>query len=98
MESYITKKVKIIFNDTYVHATYVLIHVLVILEEFRNIILGVVHKLSFQEEGGRWSKKLTFCKLLYQRKYKRKGIGGQKKPNFVNIVCECPLLVKWQAK
>ena len=50
--------------------------------------LGVVHKLCLQEEGGRWSKKLTFCKLLYHRKCKRRGVGGQKKPNFVNIVCE----------
>ena len=30
--------------------------------------LGVVHKLRLQEEGGRWSKKLTFCKLSYHRK------------------------------
>ena len=36
-------------------------------------------------------KKLTFCKLSYLRKCKRRGVGGQKKPNFVNIVCERPL-------
>ena len=23
--------------------------------------------------------------------YKRRGVGGQKKPNFVNVVCERPL-------
>ena len=51
-----------------------------------DIALGVVHKLRLQEEGGRWSKKLTFCKLLYHRKCKRRGVGGQKKPNFVNVV------------
>ena len=32
-----------------------------------------VHKLRLQEEGGRWSKKSTFCKLLYHRKCKRRG-------------------------
>ena len=25
--------------------------------------LGGVHKLRLEEEGGRWSKKSTFCKL-----------------------------------
>ena len=53
--------------------------------------LGAVHKLRLQEEGGRWSKKLTFCKLLYHRKCKRRGEGGQKKTNLVNVVCERPL-------
>ena len=56
-----------------------------------SLALGGVHKLRLQEEGGRWSKKLTFCKLLYHRKCKQRGVGGQKKPNFVNIVCERPL-------
>ena len=54
--------------------------------------LGAVHKLRLQEEGGRWSKKLTFCKLLYHRKCKRRGVGGQKKQNFLNVVCERPLI------
>jgi len=53
--------------------------------------LGVVHKLRLQEEVGRWSKKSTFCKPLYHRKCKRRGVGGQKKPNLVNVVCERPL-------
>ena len=44
--------------------------------------LGAVHKLHLQEEGGRWSKKLTFCKLSYHRKCKRRGVGGQKKAKF----------------
>ena len=52
--------------------------------------LGGVHKLCLQEEGGRWSKKLTFCKLLYHRKCKQRGVGGQKKTNLVNVVCERP--------
>ena len=56
----------------------------------QNLLLGGVHKLRLQEEGGRWSKNLIFCKLLYHRKCKRRGVGGQKKPNFVNIVCERP--------
>ena len=42
--------------------------------------LGAVHKLRLQEEGARWSKILTFCKLLCHRKCKRRGVGGQKKP------------------
>ena len=58
----------------------------------RHIILGAVHKLRLHEEGGRWSKKSTFCKLLYHRKCKRRGVGGQKKTKFVNVVCECPLM------
>ena len=28
------------------------------------------------------------CKLLYHRKCKRRGVGGQKKPNLVNVACE----------
>ena len=44
----------------------------------RDLLLGAVHKLRLQEEGGRWSKKSTFCKLLYHRKCKRRGVGGQK--------------------
>jgi len=43
---------------------------------------------SLQEEGGRWSKKSTFCKLLYHRKCKRREVGGQKKTNLVNVVCK----------
>ena len=34
---------------------------------------------------------MTFCKLLYHRKCKQSGVGGQKKINLVNVVCECPL-------
>ena len=45
----------------------------------------------FTRGGGRWSKKSTICKLLYHRKCKQRGIGGQKKPNLVNVVCERPL-------
>ena len=46
--------------------------------QFIDSALGGVHKLRWQEEGGRWSKKLTFCKLLYHRKCKRRGVGGKK--------------------
>ena len=56
-----------------------------------NLGLGGVHKPRLQEEGGRWSKKLTFCKPLYHRKCKWRGVGGRKKPNLVNVVCERPL-------
>ena len=58
--------------------------------KLESLMLGGVHKLRVQEEGGRWSKKSTFCKLLYHRKYKRRGVGGQKKKNLVNVVCERP--------
>ena len=27
---------------------------------------------------------------VYYRKCKRRGVGGQKTPNFVNVVCERP--------
>ena len=36
-------------------------------------------------------KKSFFCKHLYHRKCKRREVGGQKKPNLVNVVCERPL-------
>ena len=62
------------------------------------LYLGAVHKLRLQEEGGRWSKKLTFCKHLYHRKCKRRRVGGKKKPNFVNVVCERPLIDIWSGK
>ena len=32
------------------------------------LVLEGLHKLRLPEEGGRWSKKLTFCKLLYHNK------------------------------
>ena len=35
-------------------------------------------------------KKSIFCKLLYHRKCKQRGVGGQKKTNLVNVVCERP--------
>ena len=53
--------------------------------------LGGVHKLCLQEKGGSWSKKSTFCKLLYHRKCKWRGVGGQKKSNLINVVCKRPL-------
>ena len=59
-----------------------------------SLALGGVHKLRLQEEGGRWSKKLTFCKLFYHRKCKQRGVGGQKKPNLVNVVYERPLILQ----
>jgi hypothetical protein len=40
-------------------------------------------------------KKLTFCKLLYHKKCKRRGVGGQKETNLVNVgKCDLP---KWEA-
>ena len=38
-------------------------------------------------------QKSTFCKILYHKKCKRRGVRGQKKPNLVNVVCERPLRV-----
>ena len=54
---------------------------------------GVVLFMMFTLTRGRWSKKSTFCKLLYRRKCKQRGVGGQKKTNLVNVVCERPLMV-----
>ena len=35
------------------------------------------------------TKKSTFYKPLYHRKWcKRRGVGGQKEPNLLNVVCE----------
>ena len=36
-------------------------------------------------------KMSTFCQRSYHRKCQRRGIGGQKIQNLVNVVCECPL-------
>ena len=33
----------------------------------------------------------TFCQRLYHRKCQRRGVGGQKSQNLVNVVCERPL-------
>ena len=33
---------------------------------------------------------MIFCKPLNHRKCKRRGVGGQKNPNLVNVVCERP--------
>ena len=65
----------------------------IVKNNYAQITLGGVHKLRLQEEGGRWSKKSTFYKLLYHRKCKRRGVGGQKKTNLVNVVCERPLII-----
>ena len=35
----------------------------------------------------------TFCQLLYHIKYQRRGIGGKKNQNLVDVVCERPLRV-----
>ena len=37
----------------------------------------------------------TFCQRLYYRKWQRRGVGGHKKPEFANVVCERPLRVLW---
>ena len=33
---------------------------------------------------------IDFCKLLYHRKCKRRGVGGQKKTNLINGKWKCP--------
>ena len=40
----------------------------------------------------------TFCKRSYHRKCQRRGVGGQKKQNFVNVVCEQPLILSYSAE
>ena len=55
--------------------------------------LGVVHKPRLQDEVG-WSKNIHFCQRSCHRKCQRRGVGGQKIQNFVNVVCERPLIVK----
>ena len=54
--------------------------------------IGWRSQTIIQEEGGRWLKKFTFCKLLYHRKCKQRWVGGQKKTNLVIVVCERPLI------
>ena len=60
----------------------------------RALPLGAVHKLRLQEEGGRWSKKSTFCKPLYHRKCKRRGVGGQKNKSCKRSLWTPPYLFK----
>ena len=60
--------------------------------------VGGRSQTTFPRGGGRWSKKLTFCKLLYHRKCKARRVGGQKKTNLVNVVFERPLGVLQEKK
>ena len=53
--------------------------------------LGGIHKLRLQEEGGRWSKNRFFVNFYTIENVNGEEKGGQKKTNFVNIVCERPL-------
>ena len=47
---------------------------------------------TFTRGGGYvGGQKNRLCKLLYHRKCKRRGVGGKKKTNLVNVVCERPL-------
>ena len=39
---------------------------------------------------------MTFRKLFYHRKCKRRGVGGKKKANLVNVDCERPLMGSMQ--
>ena len=53
-----------------------------------SFVKGGVHKLRLQEEGGRWSKNRLFVNFYTMENVN--GVDGQKKPNFVNVVCERP--------
>ena len=46
-----------------------------LLNLFRTVYLRGCSQTTFTRGGGRWSKKSTFCKLLYHRKCKRGGGG-----------------------
>ena len=61
--------------------------------ENRNFPLGGIHKLRLQEEGGRWSKILTFLNFYTIENVNGGGVGGHKKSNLVNVVCERPLSI-----
>ena len=56
----------------------------------QNIPLGAVHKLRLQEEGGSGKKNQFFVNFYTIENVNRGGVGGQKKPNIVNVVCELP--------
>jgi hypothetical protein len=69
---------------------------LLLFEVFENVTLEILDKGPFtnyvyKRRGGRWSKKSTFCKLLFHRKCKWRGVGGQKKPNLLKVACERPI-------
>ena len=51
-----------------------------------------VQKLRLQKEGGRWSKNRLFVNFHIIENVNGGGVGGQKKPNCVNVVCERPLV------
>ena len=42
-------------------------------------MLGAVHKLHLQEEGGRWSKHQLFVNFYTLANVNRGGVGGQKR-------------------
>ena len=54
------------------------------------IQLGGVDKLRLQEERDRWSKNRLFVNFYTIENVNGGGVGGQKKPNLVNVVCERP--------
>ena len=43
-------------------------------------------------------KMSTFCQCSYHRKCQRRGVGGQKSQNLVNVVCERPPTLINQSK
>ena len=57
----------------------------------QHFYLGVFHKLRLQEEGARWSKKLTFVNF-YTIENANGGGRWSKKDKSFNVVCERPLM------
>ena len=54
--------------------------------------MGAVHKLRLQEEGVGGQKNRLFVKFYTIENVNGGGVGGPKKTNLVNIVCERPLV------
>ena len=54
--------------------------------------MGAVHKLRLQEEGVGGQKNRLFVNFYTIENVNGGGVGGQKKPNLVNVVCERPLV------
>ena len=54
---------------------------------------------TVNSEGFFWRERILFLAISVQgvvhKLRLQEGVGGQKKPNLVNIVCECPLIVLW---
>ena len=72
-------------NHSYAHFTIISGHL------FANHI-DIFHKTVYKTRYVSGLEMSTSCQRSYPRKCQYRGVGGQKKTNLVNVVCERPLI------